>query len=633
MLEKAKKYLAWFLILDEAKKKLVDEGTLDKQEYKRWRRTAIFQGRETYAMVDVLATDLTNVDLLAASIINGYMPEVYAVNVNWTEYIIEKQLNASTSFTLFNEAAVERLIREKPDLIPKARVDIPKDLQWNKQHLTSAITQGIIQGETTDQVAKRLAEVSDMDHRAAVRNAATMTTSAQNGGRMDTLERAKNMGIAVKKRWIATLDGLTRPTHRICDGEIRETGKKFSNGLEYPGDPKGPPSEIYNCFVGETQIASDSEVVRSYKHKYNGELYTVKTACGVQFTCTPNHPILTPRGWVAVKFLNRGEDILIARRVNNIIGRVYPNINHTLPRMDAFHEFLNKFGSKRTRLLGVNFHGDIPTSDVEIVTQKRLLRNTVDSVIEKVIDKGIFKLPNSSLESKGATVKHLRGVMPASFRFIGGKSKPLPFGEGGVSHAVIHRLRAIARRNSGSLKPAVYNASVDTKFGSEGFDRLPCSIFADKIVDVKVDKLCTHVYNLQTGNGRYFVNSSIPHSGDESNSYFAIAHNCRCIVTAVVDRQQTNLSDRDTRELERWDISYDEWKETKGQSRQNITRAHKNANRDLKMYKEYKSLLGKKVPGRFKDFQELKYKRTNEWRQMVSAARKARNKRRAANGL
>ena len=247
MLEKAKKYLKWFMVLDAVKRALFEKGELSKEEYTRWRTTAMFQGRETYAMVETLATDLTNVDLLAASIINGYMPEVYAVNVNWTEYVIEKQLQAATSFSLFDEATVERLVREHPDLLPKSKVDIPKDLRWNKEQLNSAIMQGILQGETTDQVAQRLADVTDMDKNAAVRNAATMTTSAQNGGRMDTYKRAQDMGIGVKKRWIATLDGLTRPTHRICDGEIRETGKKFSNGLEYPGDPQGKPSEVYNC--------------------------------------------------------------------------------------------------------------------------------------------------------------------------------------------------------------------------------------------------------------------------------------------------------------------------------------------------------------------------------------------------
>ena len=247
MYAKAKKFLEWFTVADRMKRKLVESKDMSISEYNRWRNTYMWQGRQTYAMVDTLADDLVNKDKIAASIINGYMPEVYAINGNYITYTIEKATNINVSFTLFDEQTVERLIREKPNLLPKATVDIPKDKRWNKEHLTSAITQGIIQGETTDEIAERLAAVTDMDKNAAVRNAATMTTSAQNGGRVEGMKRAEDMGIQLKQKWIATLDGHTRYTHRQCDGELREIGKKFSNGLLYPGDPAGRPAEVYNC--------------------------------------------------------------------------------------------------------------------------------------------------------------------------------------------------------------------------------------------------------------------------------------------------------------------------------------------------------------------------------------------------
>ena len=247
MLVKAKKYLQWFLTADLAKKKLVESKEMSISDYKRWRNNYMFQGRQTYAMLETLSNDLVNADKIAASVINGYMPEVYAINGNYITYTIEKATNINVSWTLFDEPTIERLIREKPDLLPKARIEIPKDKRWNKEKLTSAITQGIMQGETVDEIAERLAEVTDMDKNAAVRNAATMTTSAQNAGRDDGIKNAADMGIPVKRRWLATLDGHTRYTHRQCDNEIRAIGQKFSNGLLYPGDPNGAPAEVYNC--------------------------------------------------------------------------------------------------------------------------------------------------------------------------------------------------------------------------------------------------------------------------------------------------------------------------------------------------------------------------------------------------
>jgi len=247
MFEKAQEFLDRYRIEDEAKRKAVAEGTLDPEAYKTWRRTQMMLGRENYALMEQLATDLKNADLIAYSVINGHIPKVYAVNSNWSMFSISKQLNMNLAFSLIDEQTIERLLRDKPDLLPKANLNIPKDMLWNKQHLSSAITQSILQGETIDETAKRLASVTDMNMNAAVRNATTMTTSAQNGGRVDSYHRALNMGIKLKQRWIATLDGHTRFTHRQCDGVVVEVGKKFPNGLLFPGDPNGEPSEVYNC--------------------------------------------------------------------------------------------------------------------------------------------------------------------------------------------------------------------------------------------------------------------------------------------------------------------------------------------------------------------------------------------------
>jgi len=49
------------------------------------------------------------------------------------------------------------------------------------------------------------------------------------------------------KIWVATPDEKTRDTHRTQDGEERALNQSFSNGLMYPGDPNGAPSEIINC--------------------------------------------------------------------------------------------------------------------------------------------------------------------------------------------------------------------------------------------------------------------------------------------------------------------------------------------------------------------------------------------------
>lgn len=49
------------------------------------------------------------------------------------------------------------------------------------------------------------------------------------------------------KLWIAARDNRTRHSHRNVNGERIDGSAKFSNGLEFPGDPEGPANEVINC--------------------------------------------------------------------------------------------------------------------------------------------------------------------------------------------------------------------------------------------------------------------------------------------------------------------------------------------------------------------------------------------------
>lgn len=245
--EKAEKFLRQFEAEDIKKKAQVEAGKLTEDAYKKWRLGKIASGKRYQAMLDTLATDLTNADKIAMSIVNGYMPEVYAINRNFAAFEVEKGSMIDTSFTLYDRQTVEHLIRWQDLQLPKPKVDIPKDKRWNKRHIREQITQGILQGESIPNIAKRLRKVTDMDQAAAIRNARTATTGAQNIGRVDSYKRAEAMGIKLQQEWLATLDGRTRHTHRQLDGEKVKVGDKFPNGCRYPGDPQGPPEEVYNC--------------------------------------------------------------------------------------------------------------------------------------------------------------------------------------------------------------------------------------------------------------------------------------------------------------------------------------------------------------------------------------------------
>lgn len=253
-MEEAKERLKGILdtFADDDKKyaEMVEAGTMKKRAYKAWREETLGKAKHLQDMIDVLITDFTNADKIAMKIVDEEALDVYATNANYAAFAIEKNMNVNLSWTLYDRSTVERLIRDDPDILPLPSVDIPLDMRWNRQHINSAITKGILLGDPIPEIAQRLVTVANMGMNAAIRNARTATTAAECAGRQDTYQRAKGMGIQLKKQWLATLDGKTRHAHRMLDGQTVDVEESFQvDGykLKCPGDPSAPGYLIYNC--------------------------------------------------------------------------------------------------------------------------------------------------------------------------------------------------------------------------------------------------------------------------------------------------------------------------------------------------------------------------------------------------
>ena len=247
--KRASEYLDAYQSRYERKQAQYKAGKITKEELKTWRQNQLAYHRSIKDLENVLAQDLTNADAIALRMVNDSNIDVYAFNANYGTYEIENGLHINTSFALYDHDTVERLFATGEASFMPVNPNIPKDLRWNKKQINSAITQGILTGESVPKIAKRLQAVTDMDERAAIRNARTYTTSAENAGRVDSYERADRMGIKLGQQWVATPDNRVRDSHALLDGEIIgvNTGECFSNGCRYPADPRGRPEEVYNC--------------------------------------------------------------------------------------------------------------------------------------------------------------------------------------------------------------------------------------------------------------------------------------------------------------------------------------------------------------------------------------------------
>lgn len=220
-----------------------------KQRYQKFLQED-FVSKRFKALEKETLKNLRHVNEIATAYTNGELPEIYSINYNGFAGSLSQGYE-NISFTLVDADTVKNLLIENRNLLPTVEVDGRTLERWNRKHITAEITQGILQGEAITKIADRFQNVMDMDRRAAIRNARTACTSAQNKGRVDMLKRANEAGINAIKIWIANpFDGRTRSWHVELNGKKAKDGQPFKNAvgeIMYPGDPSADPSNVYNC--------------------------------------------------------------------------------------------------------------------------------------------------------------------------------------------------------------------------------------------------------------------------------------------------------------------------------------------------------------------------------------------------
>lgn len=248
------KFLSQYRKNDKKMFELWKSGEITKKEYTDWRKKQIILTDKWLSQRDELVSRYMDADKVASGLINDHKMDVYALNYNYGTYEVEKGARLDTGFSLYSKDSVARLMKDNPKLLPPPGKATSEAIRrgelkrWNQKQIQSVMTQGILQGESIQKISKRLAvTVSEKNAYSHYRAARTMTTSAENAGRLNSYKRAEDMGIKMGKTWLAAHDNHTRASHREYDGMTIPLKEEFAHNLMFPGDPDGDPAEVYNC--------------------------------------------------------------------------------------------------------------------------------------------------------------------------------------------------------------------------------------------------------------------------------------------------------------------------------------------------------------------------------------------------
>lgn len=306
------------------------------------------------------------------------------------------------------------------------------------------------------------------------------------------------------------------------------------------------------CVVAGTEVSGPHAVAASAR-EYEGEVVTL-AAGGKELSVTPNHPILTLRGWVLAQFVNESDHLIASDAVQRVIGSG-PDVYDGPARIeDRFGSLAVEGDAARGSMPGSpeQFHGDGGDSEVHVVARYDLFRDVRDPVMGQVGAKVPFSLGAWECPRHGGMFTTesglellFRGANPPAGGGVSGGDLLATFG---VSHA--GRTDETGGASAASVYPGLIEPASDDGTGhterlGQGVLTFPGEVSAKEIVrslhsvsrTARVERVSRarysgHVYNLSTDAGWYLANS-------------IVTHNCDCRIEPVADDADMQRLKRD----------------------------------------------------------------------------------------
>jgi hypothetical protein len=374
----------------------------------------------------------------------------------------------------------------------------------------------------------------------------TESMTAINKGREQLWDQLKEDGALPddqRKEWITGLDELVCIVCGPLHGEKINVGESWAQA----GGPdvETPPAHP-NC-VPAGQVVYGPEIEAVTRREYAGPLVEIKTAMAASCSVTPNHPVLTPRGWVAAGALREGDEVFLGGAGERVLSFVNPYGQDVPSKIEEVGDLLRisrPVASIRMPSAAVDFHGDgVPGGHVDAVATYRALdRDTIARRPQPLGDEQLCRARKSTvpLACLGYLAAMLLRVSRSAHRLVCrlGKGLSLLFAGKGLSNE--HTLASISGDNSASEEPGPYGRSGDSISLREGQLGGPFDVKSleftkghidagefhrDRVASTREFRYVGHVYNLQTAEGWFSCND-------------IITSNCRCTEALVIKRKK-----------------------------------------------------------------------------------------------
>jgi len=449
------------------------------------------------------------------------------------------------------------------------------------ERMKRALQIGLVQGESTDQIVRRITGSADLRYADGVtavnrRGVERIVRTATTHINVATQREIMAANPALYRGWlfVAVLD---ERTSLVCMG---------NSGRVFPVE-KGPfPPLHYYCLPGDALVASRHRITGASKRWFEGQLVVVRTASGREVACTPNHPVLTRRGWVAAGALDLTDEVICDGRGQGEALADAQDQDVEARIEDVAEAFLGSGGVRPVPMpmTAEDFHGDGADGEIAVVGTNRGLTVEDKAALLQEARNVVFQGgdPTTAALSRGLQFVALPFAPSDGLVGGGGEGAPLLRAEAGHSgellltpvteaytllaqhagddvggdphlfgdaghadasgeHAdsgggVDVALAGVLHGNASSGERPVHGLEVAADFVGDLHPGDAGTVQADNVVFLGRREFAGHVFNLETASGYYSTGG-------------IVVHNCRSTILPLL---ASNPEDPKMRNYEQW---------------------------------------------------------------------------------
>ena len=277
-------------------------------------------------------------------------------------------------------------------------------------------------------------------HYGVTRRRAALIARTQNNMATAAMTKARYLNLGITKAvWMHSGGGRhPRPSH-VKAGRDRVEYDVALGWLDPDEGKRIWPGQLINCLPSSAVIEHAKACNKLWRRRYDGELSVLVTDSGKVLETTPNHPVLTKRGWLPCKLIRSGDDIIGIREqvfdsVELDVQRKYPFVSEIFDTVSDYIPCLSEHGSIS------QFHGDGADKEIETINIDGFLPDELDSFecqkfSEFFFPRAYHLLIGAGFNPDRTLYSTALRLFSASESCIRGFSTVLPFLAGHLTHA------------------------------------------------------------------------------------------------------------------------------------------------------------------------------------------------------